>query len=47
MSQNTGIGSTTVTSDAITLSGLPPFGGPGSKLVHRRPRDDGGVSERR
>ncbi|QEE41192.1 hypothetical protein FV241_28040 [Methylobacterium sp. WL2] len=26
--------------------GLPPFGGPGSKLVHRRSRDDGGVSER-
>ena len=26
--------------------GLPPFGGPGSKLVHRRSRGDGGVSER-
>ena len=26
--------------------GLPPFGGPGSKLVHRRSRDDDGVSER-
>ncbi|WP_246693321.1 KUP/HAK/KT family potassium transporter, partial [Methylobacterium sp. WL2] len=30
-----------------TPGGLPPFGGPGSKLVHRRPCDDGGVSERR
>ncbi len=27
--------------------GLPPCGGPSSKLVHRRSRDDGGVSERR
>ena len=29
------------------MLGLPPFGGPGSKLVHRRSRDDGGLSERR
>nr|WP_246691755.1 helix-turn-helix domain-containing protein [Methylobacterium sp. WL12] len=30
-----------------TPSGLPPFGGPGSKLVHCRSRDDGGVGDRR
>lgn len=28
-------------------SGLPPFGGPGSKLVHRRSCDDGRLSGRR
>ena len=30
----------------LSPRGLPPFGGPGSKLVHRWSRDDGGVSER-
>ena len=27
--------------------GLPPYGGPSSKLVHRRSRDDGEAYERR
>lgn len=32
---------------ADELAGLPPFGGPGLKLVHRRSCDDGGASGRR
>lgn len=31
---------------AVGESGLLLFGGPGSKLVHRRSRDDGRVSKR-
>jgi len=31
----------------LNRAGLPLFGGPGAKLVHRRSRDDGGASERR
>ena len=33
--------------ECARAGGLPLFGGPGAKLVHRRSRDDGGASERR
>jgi len=34
------------TGNLLSDRGLPPFGGPGLKLVHRRSRDDGRASRR-